>query len=81
MNNITLARKGAIRFSDIEKTILYDLLRKYEHIIDCRSRRNSSQKHLDVRQCWEKILATYNQHPGTNDRTLKQLQKFWLNSK
>lgn len=80
MNNI-IERKLTIRFSDKEKRILYGLLHKYEHIIDYRQRKNSIQKPSDVRRCWESILQTFNDHPETNGRTLKQLQKFWLNSK
>lgn len=79
MNNST--RKMAIRFSDREKQFLFGLLHKYENIIDYRQRKNTVQKQSDVRKCWDTILRTFNEHPGTTDRTLKQLQKFWLNSK
>lgn len=78
MNN---SRKIALRFSDREKQILYGLLHKYENIIDYRQRKNTVQKQSDVRKCWDTILRSFNAHSATNNRTIKQLQKFWLNSK
>lgn len=75
--------KNLKRYSDKEKTLLYELFERYQEIIDIKLRRNlySSTKQCEVRECWELILKTFNEDPCTNNRTLKQLQKFWLNAK
>lgn len=72
--------KGA-RFSEKEKAILYGLFKKYQHIIDIRHRRYSQHKQAELRKCWDTILETFNASSETNERTIKQLQKFWLNAK
>lgn len=75
--------KNMKRYSDSEKTLLYELFERYQEIIDIKLRRNlySSTKQCEVRECWELILKTFNEHPQTSERTMKQLQKFWLNAK
>lgn len=75
--------KNMKRYSENEKTLLYELFERYQEIIDIKLRRNlySSTKQCEVRECWELILKTFNEHPQTSERTMKQLQKFWLNAK
>lgn len=77
------ADKNMKRYSDSEKTLLYELFERYQEIIDIKLRRNSysSTKQCEVRECWELILKTFNDDPRASKRTLKQLQKFWLNAK
>lgn len=71
------------RYSETEKTLLYELFERYQEIIDIKLRRSlySSTKQCEVRECWELILKTFNEHQQTSERTMKQLQKFWLNAK
>lgn len=75
--------KNMKRYSESEKTLLYELFERYQEIIDIKLRRNlySSTKQCEVRECWELILKTFNDDQRTSKRTLKQLQKFWLNAK
>lgn len=75
--------KNMKRYSENEKSLLYELFEKYQEIIDIKLRRNlySSTKQCEVRECWERILKTFNDNPQTSERTMKQLQKFWLNAK
>ncbi|KAJ6636753.1 Regulatory protein zeste [Pseudolycoriella hygida] len=75
--------KNLKRYSETEKNLLYELFEKYRKIIDIRLRKNSysSTKQCEVRECWELILKSFNEDPKTNERTMKQLQKFWLNAK
>lgn len=69
------------RFTDREKTIIYSLFDKYKYIIDHKYRKNSAQKQSEVRNCWNIIHETFNQESNEVPRTLKQIQKFWMNSK
>lgn len=71
------------RFSDIEKALLYAQFKEHQQIIDIKQRRSSysSHKQAEVRACWERIVDEYNAHPETQNRTMRQIQKFWLNSK
>lgn len=71
------------RFSDKEKNLLFKLFTKYQSIIDIKQRRslNWSHKQSEIRACWNTILGAFNSHPDTNNRTIKQIHKFWLNSK
>lgn len=75
--------KKALRFSEDEKSVLFSLFNKYKDVIDIKHRRSSSSQHkqIELRKCWDAILDTFNSHVETNKRTLKQIQKFWLNSK
>lgn len=51
-------------------------------MIDIRQRRNSkSYKMSEVRECWRTILELFNRDGDTTNRNLKQIQKFWLNSR
>lgn len=71
------------RFSEVEKSLLYAQFREHQQIIDIKQRRSSysSHKQAEVRACWERIVDEYNAHPDTQNRTMRQIQKFWLNSK
>lgn len=69
------------RFSEKEKQILYGLFKKYQSIIDIRHRRYSQHKQAELRKCWDTILETFNANSETTGRTIKQIQKFWLNAK
>lgn len=71
------------RFSDVEKALLYGQFKEHQQIIDIKQRRSSysSHKQAEVRACWERIVDEYNAHPDTQNRTMRQIQKFWLNSK
>lgn len=71
------------RFSEKEKTVLFELFKQYQDVIDIRHRRYSQSQHKQttLRNCWNKILDDFNQHPDTVTRSMKQIQKFWLNSK
>ena len=82
-SSIILNDRKPNRFSDKEKQLLYDLFAKYQNIIDIKQRKTmfSSQKQSEVRRCWNLIMDSFNEHAETNNRNLKQLQKFWLNSK
>lgn len=84
-NKILAAKndKNMKRYSENEKTLLYELFERYQEIIDIKLRRNlySSTKQCEVRECWELILKTFNEDVRTSERTMKQLQKFWLNAK
>lgn len=73
--------KNPLRYSDKEKKILYNLFKKYESIIDIKQRKNTSHKLTEVRECWQTILNSFNSYSCTTARNLKQLQKFWLNSR
>lgn len=71
------------RFSDLEKRLLFDYFKEHQQIIDIKQRRSSvsSHKQAAVRACWERIVSDFNEHPETKSRTVRQIQKFWLNSK
>lgn len=70
------------RFSDEEKSVLYRIFSEHLHIIDIKKRKNAQiSNQMDVRSCWEHILKTFNEHSDTKERTMRQIQKFWLNSK
>lgn len=77
----TMSDSKGTRFSEKEKSTLYSLFKKYQHIIDIRHRRYSQHKQAELRKCWDTILETFNANSETNERTIKQLQKFWLNAK
>lgn len=72
-----------LRFTETEKAVLFSLFTKYKDIIDIRHRRysQSQTKQTSLRKCWDSILESFNADPGTNKRSMKQIQKFWLNSK
>lgn len=71
------------RFSEKERAVLFSLFKKYQDIIDIRQRRysNSQHKQTALRNCWNTIMETFNANPDTGERSMKQIQKFWLNSK
>lgn len=71
------------RFTEKEKTVLFGLFKQYQDIIDIRHRRYSQSQHKQfaLRKCWNTILEEFNAHPDTGSRSMKQIQKFWLNSK
>lgn len=75
--------KKALRFTEDEKHLLFTLFTKYKDIIDIKHRRHSSSQHkqTELRKCWDAILDAFNEQVASNKRTLKQIQKFWLNSK
>lgn len=76
-----MSESKGTRFSEKEKTILYGLFKKFQNIIDIRHRRYSQHKQAELRKCWDTILETFNANSETNERTIKQIQKFWLNAK
>lgn len=71
------------RFSDQEKHLLFAAFKEHQQIIDIKQRRSSfsSHKQAEVRECWKRIVCEFNEHPDTQERTVRQIQKFWLNSK
>lgn len=71
------------RFSDLEKRLLFIAFKEHQQIIDIKQRRSSfsSHKQAEVRACWDRIVSDFNEHPETKKRTVRQIQKFWLNSK
>lgn len=75
--------KKALRFSEDEKVVLFSLFDKYKDVIDIKHRRHSTTQHkqMELRKCWDSILDAFNQQADTAKRSLKQIQKFWLNSK
>lgn len=75
--------KKSLRFTEEEKNVLFSLFMKYKDIIDIRHRRHSQSQHKQaaLRKCWDSILNLFNEHPDTSKRSMKQIQKFWLNSK
>lgn len=79
----TVDDRKMLRFTEIEKSVLFDLFAKYKDIIDIRHRRysQSQTKQVALRKCWDAILSAFNANTGTNKRSMKQIQKFWLNSK
>lgn len=79
----TMDDKKSLRFTEEEKNVLFSLFAKYKDVIDIRHRRNSQSQHKQVqlRKCWDTILDSFNAHTDTSKRTMKQIQKFWLNSK
>lgn len=83
MDEKKVALQKVARFSDKEKTILFSLFKEYQDVIDIRYRRSSQSQHkqAELRKCWNTILETFNANSETIDRSMKQIQKFWLNSK
>lgn len=81
--SLSASFKKLNRFSEVEKSLLYGQFREHQQIIDIKQRRSSysSHKQAEVRACWERIVDEYNAHPDTQNRTMRQIQKFWLNSK
>lgn len=75
--------KKSLRFTEEEKVVLFSLFTKHKDVIDIRHRRNSQSQHkqIQLRKCWDNILDSFNAHPDTSKRSMKQIQKFWLNSK
>lgn len=75
--------KKVARFTEKEKSILYGLFKQHQDIIDIRHRRSSHSQHkqTELRDCWNTIVSTFNASSDTTDRSIKQIQKFWLNSK
>lgn len=71
------------RFTEKEKAVLYSLFKDNQGVIDIRHRRYSQSNHKQtaLRNCWNRILEEFNCHPDTGNRSMKQIQKFWLNSK
>lgn len=71
------------RFTEKEKSVLFSLFKQYQDVIDIRHRRYSQSHHKQaaLRNCWNKILEEFNASPDTGNRSMKQIQKFWLNSK
>lgn len=72
------------RYTKNEKEILFSLFQHFEETIDIRRRKSYSKKlnNMTVRQCWQKICTLYNSDPNiTTQRSIKQIQKFWLNSR
>ena len=81
-NASSVANFSPARFTKEEKSVLYELFRDNEEIIDIKHRRNSSKKNVSVRECWDRIAALYNDNPDiTTLRNVKQIQKFWLNAR
>lgn len=81
--DIEMDDKKSLRFNEQEKAVLFTLFTKYKGVIDIRHRRNSHSQHkqIELRKCWDNILESFNAHPDTSKRSMKQIQKFWLNSK
>lgn len=79
----TMDDKKSLRFTEEEKGVLFSLFAKYKDVIDIRHRRNSQSQHKQIalRKCWDSILDSFNAHSDTSKRSMKQIQKFWLNSK
>lgn len=75
--------KKVARFSEKEKTLLFSLFKQYQDVIDIRHRRSSHSQHkqIELRKCWKSILEAFNANPESRERSMKQIQKFWLNSK
>ncbi|XP_055374769.1 regulatory protein zeste [Condylostylus longicornis] len=70
------------RFTKEEKHILFQLFLENEDIIDIKQRKSCPKKHISIRDCWNKIADEFNNHPSTTTvRSLKQIQKFWLNAR
>lgn len=81
--NTTMDDKKSLRFTEEEKVVLFSLFGKFKDTIDIRHRRHSQSQHKQIalRKCWDSILESFNAHPDTSKRSMKQIQKFWLNSK
>lgn len=79
----TDSEKKLLRYSDHEKQILYGLFKEYGDIIDRHKRRFSKHKskRSELQDAWQQILIRFNNHRSTTDRNLKQIQKFWLNTR
>lgn len=69
------------RFSVKEKNVLYELFHRNLKIIDIKQRKHALFKQATVRKCWEDIRSQFNAHSDTTNRSMKQIQKFWLNSR
>lgn len=79
----TESEKKLLRYSDHEKQILYGLFKEYGDIIDRHKRRFSKHKskRSELQEAWQEILTRFNNHRNTTQRNLKQIQKFWLNTR
>lgn len=69
------------RFTAEEKEVLYTLFHLHEEVIDIKHRKKQRNKY-SVRETWDKIVRDFNSHPHVSAmRNIKQIQKFWLNSR
>lgn len=69
------------RFTAEEKEVLYTLFHLHEEVIDIKHRKKQRNKY-SVRETWDKIVKDFNSHPHVSAmRNIKQIQKFWLNSR
>lgn len=69
------------RFTAEEKDVLYTLFHLHEEVIDIKHRKKQRNKY-SVRDTWDKIVRDFNSHPHVSAmRNIKQIQKFWLNSR
>lgn len=66
-------------FTDTERAVLKDIVVNYQEIVDTRSR--SRETFLEKQQAWEKIVLDYNDRPGMQPRSVKELRKCWDNMK
>lgn len=79
---VTKYEAKTFRWSLQEKEELLMLFAKYNEIIDISQRHKTHYKHVDVRNAWDSILDEFNSKFSHNEpRTLKQIKKFWLNSR
>lgn len=66
-------------FTDTERAVLKDIVVNYQDIVDTRSR--SRETFVEKQQAWQKIVIDYNERPGMQPRTVKELRKCWDNMK
>lgn len=66
-------KKRSANFNKNEQQILVSLVKKYQHIIECKA--SDSVSHKNKLQCWQKIEKEFNSASGEVLRTANILRK------
>lgn len=70
---------GKSDYTEEEKDLLQELVRKYKNFVECKK---SNAVSLQAKsKAWERLCDDYNSMPNVRPRTVKQLRKWWDNLK
>ncbi|XP_066601773.1 myb/SANT-like DNA-binding domain-containing protein 3 isoform X1 [Prorops nasuta] len=74
-----MSHKRAV-YSDLEKQVFLDILKKYKHIIESRATNSSTIK--EKSEAWSLITEEYNKSIlVSTQRDMSQIKKYWSNLK
>ncbi|KAH9379208.1 hypothetical protein HPB48_018696 [Haemaphysalis longicornis] len=70
---------GKVDYTEEEKELLQELVRKYKNFVECK-KSNAVSLHAKSK-AWERLGEEFNSIPNVRPRTVKQLRKLWDNRK